>query len=227
MPTFRALATFRSYPSDTGGTRSSLGTARHRHDHVCSTECLPSRSLIEKPVNFLLPAIGWAKSRFFGHRRSTALRFASEIKALVDVPGVDFTASRPNLAALFLGDSTSLLQRQRTAASIPVEAGTFGIFRIGREPEIHPLLGTSDHWRDLPTVSSERIALLTQRDSIEQFDPVSLRTCRSGCFLSGGVDSSLVAYGIRNLRSRSAAQRRFLIGFDEPGYDESVESTRR
>jgi asparagine synthase (glutamine-hydrolysing) len=43
-----------------------------------------------------------------------------------------------------------------------------------------------------------------------------------GCFLSGGIDSSIVAYGMKNAVARGQRVLTFSIGFDDPRYDETA-----
>lgn len=148
------------------------------------------------------------------------LRFASELRALLAVPGIDTSLDQAALAG-YLRDMTipepaTALRRVRK-----VPAGHYLLWRGGRAriarywqlPE-RLLTATTgaDHESDVERALLESTALTMRSDA-----PL-------GLFLSGGVDSSLLVWAMR--RVTTAPVRTFSVGFAEATFDESAHSRR-
>jgi asparagine synthase (glutamine-hydrolysing) len=148
------------------------------------------------------------------------IAFASEIKALADVPGVDLTTDLGGVAE-YLSRQYILAPRTAYRGVRALEPATWGLFSLDRAPSF------TRYWAphpraDLPPSGPERMAL------VEHAIDRAIRACTIadvpvGCFLSGGLDSSLVASGMQ--KSAKGQVETFSIGFAERGYDESREST--
>jgi asparagine synthase (glutamine-hydrolysing) len=149
------------------------------------------------------------------------IAFASEIKAVATDARVSLELDRDGLAE-YVARQYVPAPRTVYRGVRALEPGSFVVFRHGREPK------TERYWaprprRDLPASRRERLALVE-----EELDR-SVRACMIadvpvGCFLSSGIDSSLVADAMR--RQSTGPVETFSIGFHERGYDESEGSTR-
>jgi asparagine synthase (glutamine-hydrolysing) len=147
--------------------------------------------------------------------------FASEIKAIAEVSGVDLSVDLDSIAA-YLGRQYVPAPGTAYRGVRALEAATFVLFQAGREP------ARTCYWEprprgDLPATPAAREELVAY-----EID----RTIRSrmvaevpvGCFLSSGVDSSLVAHGMQ--QATGSQVETFSVGFAERGYDESRESSQ-
>jgi asparagine synthase (glutamine-hydrolysing) len=148
------------------------------------------------------------------HADGEGLRFASEVKAILQDPAV---SPRPNLAAL----SHYLTFGYVTGAESAFEG-------VRRLPPAHYLICENGgvrverYWRlrrDRKAVRSEGEWGEAIRSRLEE--AVRLRLISDvplGAFLSGGIDSSAVVAMMR--RATGGPIKTFAIGFDEPEYDE-------
>jgi asparagine synthase (glutamine-hydrolysing) len=155
------------------------------------------------------------KPLYYHHRADGALVFGSEIKSILQVPGVE---RRPNLAAI---DHFLTLQY------VPSPLTAFeGIHRL---PPAHWLrwrdgaVETGRYWRlEYGPKFIEREAEL--REELERLlrEAVTIRLESEvplGAFLSGGIDSSaIVAYASQAM---SEPLKTFSIGFEQGRFDES------
>ena len=147
-----------------------------------------------------------------------ALRFASELRALLAVPGIeraiDLAATREYLRHLTIPGPThdliaaSASCRRRTASSGGM--GGYGCAAIGDCPIGEP---------DAPLASSDADDL---EQAVVESVALSLRSDEPlGLFLSGGMDSSVLAWA---MRKSGSALRTFSVSFAEPHFDEGPHS---
>ena len=142
--------------------------------------------------------------------------FASELKALTDLPGFAFTTDERALLDYFR------FGHVRGPRSIHGEVATLPpghLLRVGAsgEPTIEP------YWQ--PRYAPA--APLPEREWVERFRATWLDTVAAqmvadvevGAFLSGGIDSSAVVAAMTCVGDRPV--RTFTIGFPDPRYDES------
>ena len=152
----------------------------------------------------------------FYSRRADALRFGSEIKAVVadrDVPRrLDREALACYLAFNYLPAPWTLMQDVRQ-----VEPGHYLLVdRSGavRDVAYWDVVYHEDEDRGERAYVEELSALLSDAVRLRLVSDVPV-----GVFLSGGVDSSGVAYWMS--RHQAAPVQSFSIGFDEESYDEA------
>lgn len=169
----------------------------------------------EKPVYLAALEEGWA--------------FASEPQALSEVPGfvpdLDAQSLAEFLATGVIPDRACVWKGVRK-----VRPGS--ILRITpRTAEVHE--EDYDSFEDLLRRKHRRVENISTEqapaDTIEAVlsDVVSSQMISDvplGCFLSGGIDSSLVAALMQKIASGPV--KTFSIGFDDLGYDESVHAER-
>lgn len=150
------------------------------------------------------------------------LAFASEISALATVAGIDLsidqTALSEYLACLYVPAPRTIYAGVRK-----LSPGGWLRWRPGG-------VETGQWWR--PTVCGERD--LSVEDAVDELLPILRRAVAErlvgdvpvGCFLSGGVDSSIIAALMAEERRRAGAEpvRTFTMAFSEDAYDESREA---
>ena len=146
----------------------------------------------------------------------TTLRFASEIKAILQDPRVprqlDTGALQDYFAYQHVPAPATIFQGIRKLPPASYLVCSLG----GREPEI------GSYW-DLRLVPDHSVS---DRDWIEQLDGILRESVRIhmlsdvplGAFLSGGLDSSSVVACMAS--ASSSPVKTFAIGFDEPDFDE-------
>jgi asparagine synthase (glutamine-hydrolysing) len=146
------------------------------------------------------------------------LAFASEIRALALVPGIDLGMDRQALSE-FLACLYVPAPRTMHAGIRKLQPGHLLRFSPGKAPEV------VEWWR--PAFTGQRG--LSTDQAVEELMPVldaAVRSCMVadvpvGCFLSGGVDSSVIAALMARQRGRDAVSS-FTMTFDEAAYDERV-----
>jgi asparagine synthase (glutamine-hydrolysing) len=156
----------------------------------------------------------------FYTRQSAGLAFASELKALTQVPGFVFTTDGRALLDYFR------FGHVRSPRSIHAEVATLPpghLLRFGAEGE--PVVEA--YWT--PRYASA--APLTEAEWVDRFRATWLETVEAqmvadvevGAFLSGGVDSSAVVAAMMRVSAGTSGRpvRTFTIGFPDPRYDES------
>ena len=146
-----------------------------------------------------------------------AVAFASELGALAPVEWIDRSVSRAGLRHYLRWGYTPAAGSiyEGVAKLPPAMRVTFAPGRAG-EPE---------RYFDRNAIDGERIepaaaAAATRRLVIQAVERQLVADVPLGCFLSGGMDSSIIAAA---MRAGSAGRRveTFSIGFDDPRYDES------
>ncbi|MGE4504597.1 MAG: asparagine synthase (glutamine-hydrolyzing) [Desulfovibrionaceae bacterium] len=149
--------------------------------------------------------------------------FASELKALRALPGFDNPVDRDSLALYF--------RHNYIPAPYSIHRGIFklepGTILTLDAPGADPRVETWWSTREVMLQGAAHPLACTREEAADRLeellgDAVSLRMLSDvpiGAFLSGGIDSSLVA---ALMRSRSTAPvRTFSIGFHESGYNEA------
>jgi asparagine synthase (glutamine-hydrolysing) len=146
---------------------------------------------------------------------------ASEMKALSEDPRVDLAADHDAIA--------QYLARQYVPAPSTIYRGVrslqpahYGIFQAGREP-VFTRYWTPRPRHDLPASPADRQAL-ADAEIHESVRSRMVADVPVGCFLSSGIDSSLVALNMQ--QGRATQVQTFSMGFSEPGYDESRASAQ-
>lgn len=159
------------------------------------------------------------KPMVWGGLPDGGMAFASEINALLAVPGLDLTLDRQALseylACLYVPAPLTI---HRGIRKLP--PGHLLRWRKGVAPEI------KQWWR--PRYAGERTPSL--KEAVEELMPALKEAVRScmvadvpvGCFLSGGIDSSVIAALMSQIRSEEGGPQvsSFTMTFDEPAYDE-------
>lgn len=144
------------------------------------------------------------------------LGFASEIRALASVPGVDLSLDRQALGE-FLACLYVPAPRTMHAGIKKLPPGHWLRFTPGQPPEIR------QWWR--PAFTGRRA--LSTDEAVEELMPVlrsAVRSCMVsdvpvGCFLSGGIDSSIIAALMAEARGRDQVAS-FTMTFEQAAYDE-------
>lgn len=151
-------------------------------------------------------------------RQGKGFAFASEIKALRALPGARFELDRVALAEFLLYGYVRAPETM-FAGVRKLEPGA--ILAVGADGSV----SSRRYWRADGAAQDDT---RSDADLTDALDALVRRTVRQemaadvqvGCFLSGGVDSSLVAA----LAQQSSAGRleTFSVGFDDPSIDESA-----
>ncbi|OAN49172.1 asparagine synthetase B [Paramagnetospirillum marisnigri] len=144
------------------------------------------------------------------------LAFASEIRALSLVPGIDLSLDRAGLSE-FLACLYVPAPRTMHAGIRKLPPGHLLRFTPGRSPEI------ACWWK--PAFTGRRA--LSVEEGVEELMPAlraAVRSCMVadvpvGCFLSGGIDSSVIAALMAEERGRDRVAS-FTMTFEEAAYDE-------
>lgn len=158
----------------------------------------------EKPLYYARTAHGFA--------------FASEIQALLHVPGIalsiDPEAVRLYLEHQYVPAPLSIYAGIRKVR--PAEALTFDGSTIVTRRYWDPLLSLAEPRRDVVSAAVlDELEYLLHRSVQQQM----IADVPLGAFLSGGIDSSSVVALMTELSSKQV--QTFTIGFDVPGYSEA------
>ncbi len=155
------------------------------------------------------------------HVRPGGLAFASELKALLQLPDVDCALNWGALDHLLTFLVTPPAQSIVAGVS-KLEPGQLLTVMPGRAPRIRrywQVRFEPDERLTEPQVVERLRALLVESVSLHRLSEVPL-----GAFLSGGLDSSTVAAA---LAWQSSTQiKTFTMGFRDPRYDESAHARR-
>jgi asparagine synthase (glutamine-hydrolysing) len=183
-------------------------------DKATATLHLARDRMGEKPL-----AYGWV-----GQGEQAVFLFGSELKALRAYPGFQPEVNRSAVAAFMqLGQVPSPLTVFQGLHKLPPGCW-LSVSLANRTPVVHrywalPALGgqaVSGAWSATPAEAVDELGrLLTQAVRGQMVADVPL-----GAFLSGGVDSSLVAALMQ--KESAAPVRTFTIGFEEAGFDEAA-----
>jgi len=149
------------------------------------------------------------------------LAFASELKALVPVPGLTFVPD-PEAIDQYVALGAVLAPGSIYRGISKLEPGTALELRAVGEPRL------TRYWRLQPTLRSD----LDENGWIEECRTRLLATVKShliadvplGAFLSGGLDSAAVVAAMNRLGASPV--HAFTIGFADPRYDETAAAAR-
>jgi asparagine synthase (glutamine-hydrolysing) len=153
--------------------------------------------------------------------------FASELKALLPVPGLDRHVSPPALAR-YLGFEYVPPPRTIVAGAHKLDAGERLVLEVGRDPFAPPAIARywdlpfpAEHapWR--PEQAAEELRALLRR-AVERRLVADVPL---GAFLSGGLDSSTVVALMAELAGADRIKT-FSIGFADPRFDETEHARR-
>lgn len=160
----------------------------------------------------------FGKRPLFYARHGNALLFASEMKAFLAMPGFVFEQDPAQLASI-LGQWTPLPDQSgfRGIQSLPM--GEWLSFQHGTlERHTYTRLSFSA----APPPASEDEAQEQIRQSLAASVALRLRSdVEVGVYLSGGIDSAIVAHLTRDISGRPPST--FSVAFDDASLDESVE----
>jgi asparagine synthase (glutamine-hydrolysing) len=145
-----------------------------------------------------------------------SLRFASELRALPALPGrsrtIDGAAVREYVRHLAIPDPRTIfcgVHKLPAAHCLIWQEGHIRLRRYWRLPDRDPALSISSSDAD----DMELALTESAKQSLFSDEPL-------GIFLSGGIDSSVLAWTVRE----SSALRTFSVSFSEPHFDESNDS---
>jgi asparagine synthase (glutamine-hydrolysing) len=149
------------------------------------------------------------------------LAFASEVEALLNVPGFDFPID-PLSADQFFRFGYTLPGRSIYARVKTLDPGHVLKLKASGEPEARP------YWTPKLAHSERR----SEAEYVAELRSRWIDTVRShlladvevGAFLSGGIDSSAVVAAMSQVMDRPV--RTFAIGFPDKRYDESAHAER-
>lgn len=158
----------------------------------------------------------FGKRPMFYARRGNSLLFASEMKAFLAVAGFTFEQDPDQLSSI-LGQWTPL----------PDQSGFRGIesLPMGKWLSLRNGVLRTETYDDLrfdagPEVTSEEDALAAIRDRLCRSVELRLRSdVEVGVYLSGGVDSAIVAALAKDFSSRTLST--FSVEFEDAEFDES------
>jgi asparagine synthase (glutamine-hydrolysing) len=154
------------------------------------------------------------KPLYYTHQNNT-LVFASELKAIVQHPTVkkelNFNALNEYLTFEYIPTPNSIFKGIHK-----LEAASYLIYKDGEIKE-----------KNLYWQVSFRTTYISYKDAIEKLDFLMSESVKDrlmsdvplGVFLSGGIDSSAIAYYAQKRSSQKI--KTFSIGFEEKSYDES------
>jgi asparagine synthase (glutamine-hydrolysing) len=145
-----------------------------------------------------------------------AVAFASELNALREVPWVDTTLSEAALGhylrwGYIPADATIYRGAQKLFAAHRVRA-TVSYFEVDRyfDPNARE---RNEPGEDVVAATRKLVTAAVRRQLVSDV-PI-------GCFLSGGIDSSIVAAAMKAAVGGEQPVHTFSIGFDDPRYDET------
>jgi asparagine synthase (glutamine-hydrolysing) len=154
-------------------------------------------------------------------RGATAVAFASELPAVLEVPwvarAVDPTKVIEYLRFGYIVSGSVYHGIQAVAPSTSLAFGPDGTFPALRT-YFQPNATAAPDKLDI----HERPAQTTRRLVLQAVSRQLVSDVPLGCFLSGGVDSSVIAAAMRAAVPTGQAVMTFTIGFDDAGYDETA-----
>jgi asparagine synthase (glutamine-hydrolysing) len=155
---------------------------------------------------------------------SGAIAFASELSALRAVPWVDATVDGAAIASyLRWGYVPSPGSVYRGITKLP--PGCWMMCRRGGCDEAVRYFDPNDPKQAAAELEAAPSAELANRSRVLVLEAVKRHMVSDvpvGCFLSGGIDSSIVAAGMCRAAARASDVNTFSIGFDDPRYDETA-----
>ena len=157
-------------------------------------------------------------------KRPRAIAFASELSALLAVPWFRADTSAVSLwRYLRWGYMPNPLTIYQGAHQLPI--GSFNL--VSHVPGERDSLGmsyfkpTRNFGEQTKRVSDAAAVIRTRELVCRAVRRQIVSDVPIGCFLSGGIDSSIVAYAMKLAAGRGQQVSTFSIGFDDPRYDES------
>ncbi len=163
----------------------------------------------------------FGKRPLFYARRGTMLVFASEMKAFLSIPGFTFEQDPAQLASI-LGQWTPLPDQTGFSAIHSLPMGEWLSFEGGAlaRHAYAPLA-----FADGPPPASEGEARDMIRHALSDSVALRLRSdVEVGVYLSGGIDSAIIARLTRDISGRPPAT--FSVGFDDTELDESADQQK-
>ncbi|MDB5325052.1 MAG: asnB 1 [Phycisphaerales bacterium] len=153
------------------------------------------------------------------------LAFASELGALKEWPHWDRAIDDESLAH-YLRYGYVLAPRTIYRDVAQLAPGTRLIVRAGTaSTAAHTLSQSSSKWFNLERDAPAELTARSPKETREVIESAVRSQLVSdvplGVFLSGGIDSSIVALAARRANGVAGATKTFSIGFDDPRYDES------
>jgi asparagine synthase (glutamine-hydrolysing) len=150
----------------------------------------------------------------FYHSHRGTIYFASEIKALLTVPGVDARLDLKALDQIFTLWAP-IAPRTAFEGIFELEPASYAVIdRDGLKTHTYWTLEFPDHGDYAPPEAEGELAdLLTDAVQLRMRADVEV-----GCYLSGGLDSSIVAAIASRLKPEPL--RTFALAFDSPEHDE-------
>ena len=196
-----------SRPTTTGATASS----------TTSRACSPSRSSSATAAGCCSAATGSASSRCTSPRTPSRIRFASSLPALLAGGGVD-TRIDPVALHHYLSFHSVVPPPRTILRGVSQGAARIaGRDRAGRHAHHDDVLGARLHAAatNAPTGPNATGRTPFSRRCGSPSSAAWSPTCRSGCLLSGGVDSSLIVGLLAEAGQHGLAT--FSIGFESVG----------
>lgn len=162
----------------------------------------------------------FGKRPLFYARHGQALLFASEMKAFLAVPGFTFCQDAAQLASI-LGQWTPLPDQSGFTGIHALPMGTWlTVERGGRQTR--SVYATLAFNAPPPAPADEGEAQEMIRQALSASVALRLRSdVEVGVYLSGGIDSAIVAHLVREISGRPPAT--FSVAFEDASLDESAE----
>lgn len=158
----------------------------------------------------------FGKRPMFYAQRGESLLFGSEMKAFLAVPGFSFEQDPAQLAAI-LGQWTPLPDQSGFHGIKNLPMGQWLSFRNG---ELTTKTYADLRFDEGPDVTSEEEALELIRERLTRSVELRLRSdVEVGVYLSGGVDSAIVATLAKDFTTRPVST--FSVEFEDAEFDES------
>jgi asparagine synthase (glutamine-hydrolysing) len=156
------------------------------------------------------------KPLYYAHKPGGAFAFASEPTALRALPWVETTLDMQALVDYltwgFCPRGTIYQSIQKLSPGYCMRVNAKGV-ECERYFDPNPSINAGGETEDATARTRELVTTAVQRQLVADV-PV-------GCFLSGGMDSSIVAAAMRAVASKDQPVLTFAIGFDDPRYDET------
>ena len=152
-------------------------------------------------------------------KQGAGFAFASELKALTLLHGVRFAIDRRGLSLYFkFGYTPSPTTIYENVWKL--EPGATLTVAANGEPRITRYWDAWDYARPDPARDDESLTDALDALVLRSVGQELVADVPVGCFLSGGIDSSLVSAVMRQLAG--APVKTFNVGFDDPNIDESA-----
>ena len=170
------------------------------------------------------------KPLYYGYRRDRenqpyrAVCFASDVRALRAVPWLDLAVRMDQVVEYLRCGYCPESVYGHVGQVFPSEFEVHGPRDIPSGSSRHGY--ADDLWTPRPPVPDDDAVRRTRELTVQAVRRQLVSDVPLGCFLSGGIDSSVVAASMRAALGRDAPVLTFSIGFDDPRYDESAYAAR-